>query len=211
MSNFIDLTGRKFGRLTVLGLQGRNKHGQLMWKCKCDCGNEVVLRGYSIRYHHVSSCGCKRKEVAKEKAYKHGGCGDRLYRIWGDMKSRTVQKSGKDWRNYTSRGITVCNDWKRDYLVFKKWALDNGYNDDLTIDRIDVNKGYTPENCRWVTPKQQANNRRTNVYITYNGMTKTLSEWSDYTGLSYSCLSDRRLRGYTADKMFVPLLKEKRG
>lgn len=136
--------------------------------------------------------------------YRHGEYNTRLYKIWNSMMNRTLHIKNKNsayWKHYKGRGITVCDEW-RDYVVFAKWARENGYNDALTIDRIDVNGDYYPENCRWATRKEQANNRRDNCYITYNGETHTMSEWSDITGLSYSTLEKRHRRGEPIEILF---------
>ena len=136
--------------------------------------------------------------------YKHGEYKTRLYKIWNAMLNRTLHVKNEDsiyYKNYKGRGITVCDEW-RDYKVFAEWARSHGYADDLTLDRIDNSGNYCPENCRWATRKEQANNTRKNAYITYNGETHTMSEWSDITGLSYSTLEKRYERGEDVSILF---------
>ena len=129
----------------------------------------------------------------------YGNYGNRLYKTWRDIKERCGNPNIK---NYGGRGIKVCPEWENDFLVFREWALNNGYSDDLTIDRIDVNGNYEPSNCRWATNKAQANNRRSNILITYNGETHTISEWSDITGIKYWKIIQRHRRGLPLDQVF---------
>lgn len=144
---------------------------------------------------------------------KHGlhngkdGKKSRLYHIWEDMKNRCHNKNNKRYNNYGGRNISLCNEWN-DYLNFHNWSINNGYNDSLTIDRIDVNKNYEPSNCKWSTQKEQANNRTNNRYITYNGRTKTLSQWSDLLGFGYHVIKNRLNRNWTIEEaLTTPLIK----
>jgi len=163
MGALINLSGRRFGRLTVLYRVG-TKQGSPLWLCKCDCGNtkEVIMR--SLTTGNTKSCGCIHKQkLAKRNTMsaKHGGADkERLYNIWHGMRQRCNDSNHKDYPRYGGRGITICPEWN-DYAVFRAWALANGYADDLTIDRKEVNGNYCPENCQWADAKTQANNRRT--------------------------------------------------
>lgn len=202
MNGRIDLTGQRFGRLTVIKFVSRiNKRTK--WLCKCDCGNETIVSTKCLRNGDTKSCGCLKKDKAREAKITHGKTSSRLFVTWGNMKSRCYSQNRRDYRDYGGRGITICVEWKDDFMAFYDWAMANGYRDDLTIDRIDVNGNYEPSNCRWVDIKVQANNTRRNHYITYKGETHTIAEWSEITGISKSAIMHRIERGWTVDKMLT--------
>lgn len=197
MSKVNDITGSKYGRLTVLSRAENNKRGQAMWLCRCDCGNEVKVYGYSLVSGNTMSCGCIHKEqlaTRNRENAKHRMRGTRLYHTWHNMKDRCLRENHKQYADYGGRGITVCPEWSDSFEAFRDWALANGYRDDLTIDRIDNDGPYSPDNCRWATNREQSNNRRTNHTITHNGETHTLKEWSELYDIPYGLLKNRILK-----------------
>ena len=159
MSKKLDLTGHRFGRLTVLEEAGRSTCGKIQWRCLCDCGGEIVADGGDIKRGRTQSCGCLYREtMARGTHTTHGGRRTRLWNIWSGMRSRCNNPKTEWYKNYGGRGIHVCKDWDN-FAVFRDWALSHGYTDDLTIDRIDVDGDYEPNNCRWITRADQNRNR----------------------------------------------------
>lgn len=197
----IDLTGLKVNRLTVLRRADSDKYGHPRWICRCDCGNEVRVLGSDLRIGKAQSCGCWRKERMGELNKTHGHKNDRLYNIWGRMKQRCENPKYYKYKDYGGRGIAVCDEWRLDFHAFYEWALSHGYEDGLTLERVDNDKGYCPDNCRWATRKEQNNNRRSNRRITYNGETHTIAEWSKITGIKQGTIRNRiALYGWPVEK-----------
>lgn len=161
MGKLIDLTGQRFGRLVVIERIGLNKNKKATWLCRCDCGNEIVAISNSLRTGNTTSCGCAQRDIAREMHQTHN-CSrqTRLYRIWIAMKQRCYYHRSNHYKDYGGRGITICDEWLHDFVAFRDWAMSHGYADDLSIDRIDNDKGYNPDNCRWATMKEQRHNRR---------------------------------------------------
>ena len=187
MSSFIDLTGNRYGRLVVVNRAenklGKNGRTRTMWNCVCDCGNAVIVEASHLKSGHSKSCGCITK--------KHGMFGTRIYKIWDSMKQRCFNKNHSEYKNYGGRGITICDEWIQNFQSFYNWAMANGYRDDLTIDRKDVNGNYCPENCRWADDIVQHNNTRVNRYIEFKGETHTMAEWARIKGMKYVTLNTR--------------------
>lgn len=189
MSKLIDLSNKKFGRLTVIKRVETERKGQARWLCKCDCGNTKIVQSYDLKSGNTQSCGCQRKENFVHST--HGHSRKRVYAIWKGMKSRCYNQNRKCYHDYGGRGIKVCDEWKDDFQSFYDWAMANGYTDDLTIDRIDSNGNYEPSNCRWADSIVQGNNKTDNVFIEALGEKHTLSEWSNITGIKYGTLYNR--------------------
>lgn len=204
-----DHTGEKFGRLTVIGpaddIVSDAGYHTAVWKCKCDCGNLVNVRGKCLTQGVTKSCGCLQRDSMSARASKHHGSGTRLYAIWNSMRQRCNNPRSRAYQNYGGRGISICPEWD-DYDTFRKWAYSAGYDDGSprgthTLDRIDVNGQYSPDNCRWTTMKAQSSNKRDTIYLSYMGQRKTLTDWSNETGIAYSTLWKRRLYGFSPERI----------
>ena len=194
MSNKIDLTGKRFGRLTVVCEAGR-KHKEVAWKCICDCGKTIIASGYNLRIGKTKSCGCYMVDQTKKANTKHGMFGKPIYRTYFNMKNRCYNPNYCLYKDYGGRGISVCDEWigENGFSHFYEWAKENGYRPDLSLDRINCNRNYSPQNCRWVNMVAQQNNRRNNHTITANGETHTMAEWARITKIPY-CTIQRRIR-----------------
>ena len=155
----IDLAGKQFGRLKVIE-RAETVNKRTKWLCECDCGNEIIAEAYNLKSGHTQSCGCLQSEAASCANKTHGMTRTRLYRIWNCMHNRCYRKSYHAFKHYGGRGIVVCDEWLHDFQAFYDWAIANGYKDDLSIDRIDPNKNYSPDNCRWATMAEQNKNKR---------------------------------------------------
>jgi len=206
-----DLTGRPFKYLTVTGFSHKEKQGlctQYYWKCRCICGKEIKVTRNSLMRGR-KSCGCMNNVAHTGSSYHggvatHGDSKKRIYKIYMKMKERCYYDKNS---NHYKRGIKVCNEWLEDYTSFRDWAYSNGYSDELSIDRIDNNGNYEPSNCRWVTKKEQANNKSNNILITYNGETHTISQWADKLGWTYTTLMNRYKRKWSVEDMLTRVPK----
>lgn len=209
-----DLTGQRFERLYVIGVadDGQRKTSYIV---QCDCGTIKKARADGLLSGRIKSCGCLHQELlrknaenapmrikCKETGHKVGGT--RLYHIWQGMKNRCYKETDARYSRYGKRGISVCDSWKNDFLSFYDWSMENGYADDLTIDRIDNDGNYEPSNCRWSTAKEQCNNRSTNIKITIGNSTRTLTEWCNIFELDYKTVNARyRRNGFIGiDELF---------
>lgn len=201
-----DLSGRRFGRLTVQAEAGRNAKKGVMWQCLCDCGNTTVVASTNLIQGHTQSCGC----LHREQNITHGATDTKLYGVWINVKTRCNNPRNRAYPQYGGRGIRLCEEWES-FQNFQNWAIKSGYADGLTLDRIDVNGNYSPENCRWADMKTQQNNRRNNHVIEFNGVRKTLSEWSEATGLSSSTLRTRlSILGWPIERALTEPLRERK-
>lgn len=187
----VDLKGRRFGYLTVKN-KVKVSYGKYKWLCLCDCGKEHLVNTYHLLNGDIVSCGCMHYKIG------HGQTNTRLYHIWCTMKARCNRKSSAKYRRYGGRGIRLCNEW-RCFENFYSWAMENGYDETLSINRIDNDGDYCPENCRWATVKQQANNTSRTKRITAFGQTHSVSEWSEITGIDAKLIYRRLYRGWSEE------------
>ena len=223
MSKLNDLTGMRFGMLIVIDRAedhiSKSGVNRVQWNCICDCGNKVVVLSSNLVRGNSTSCGCRRIERIKEVNTKHGGClnykGERLYGVWKGMIRRCSEHDNPRYYNYAGRGIKVCDEWENNYSTFKDWALKNGYDEnaprgEYTIDRIDVNGDYCPENCRWANAKEQSRNKTCTIPdVEYRGEKHCLKDWSEITGINYATLRSRIKRGWSPEKAFTTPINPK--
>lgn len=204
MSKLIDLTGKTFNRLAVIERAENAKSGLPRWKCQCSCGNIKIVQGGHLRTKHTQSCGCIHKECQKKRLTKHGMCGTPEYRSWYHMLDRCYNPNDSEFKNYGARGITVCNEWRNGFSGF--------YNDmkkkpspQYTLERIDNNKGYFKENCRWATWKEQSLNRRNNHRVKLHEWDLTITEWAQFVGLKPHVIFQRLYQKWPPAKaVFCP-------
>lgn len=181
--------GDRFGRLTVIGFErvkAQKRGTTLKAICQCDCGGTTSVISSSLAQGKTKSCGCLQKEILIARNQKHGWSKTRLYREWKAMKGRCYYKKHEYFERYGGRGISVCDEWTNSFDKFRDWALSNGYQDNLSLDRIDPNGDYRADNCRWVSMEMQANNRTNSLLVDIDGKQMTLSEISKSYGLPYS-------------------------
>lgn len=196
MGKFVDLTGKRFNRLVVIKRDFTKGEKRTYWKCRCDCGNVTTVDGVKLKNGSTKSCGCLNSENRKrhiENLTTHNMRHTRLYEIWCSMRGRCENERNESYKWYGERGISVCSEWlgENGFINFHNWAMGNGYAENLTIDRIDVNGNYEPSNCQWATMKKQANNTRRNIVISYKGEEKTLTELCEKYGLKYNIMYNR--------------------
>lgn len=194
-----DLTGQRFGRLTVLGLAVDEPYKKKKWLCKCDCGNEIEVAGSNLVSGHSTQCKQCQLKAVRHGNVTHDQSRTKLYNVWNSMIQRCTNPNSKSYPDYGGRGIKVCEEW-HSFDTFQKWAWDHGYGENVEIDRIDNDGDYCPGNCRWITRVKNARNKSNNKIITYNGESKTLSEWAAHFGVNYKNLSRNLNKGYTLDE-----------
>lgn len=206
---FIDITGRKFGKLLVIKRAPNSAGGKTQYVCQCDCGNVVTVDSYNLRHGLANPCKCSQvvQRGKNSGTYKHGGSKTRLYGIWQGMLNRCRNPNVSRYNSYGGRGIKVCDEWL-DFTAFQRWALMSGYAEDLTIDRINVNGDYCPENCRWANNATQANNRTTNHIVEIGGERHNLREWSDIVGINVGTIQSRIKRGWPDEKAVLEPVKQ---
>lgn len=197
----VDMTGQRFGLLVCVEFVEIKSHNSY-WRCKCDCGNECIVGRNHLLDGHTKSCGCYHDWCTKYNNGNstHGLTHERLYAIWTNMKQRCYNTLNPKFKRYGARGIRVCDEWYNSFESFYEWSMQNGYKDDLTIDRIDNNGNYEPSNCRFVDCKTQMNNYSKNRWIEYNGETLTLTQWADKLNMSVTLLGERLRAGWDFEK-----------
>lgn len=191
-----DISGKRFGKLTAVRYVGSDNGA--VWEFNCDCGNKIRRKQKCLLFigrdgtGEFLSCGCSPINF-----YKHGKCYERLFGIWCGIKKRCYQKSSKTFAYYGARGIKMCDEWLLDYMSFRNWAMDNGYEKTLSIDRINVNGNYEPNNCRWLTMDKQKLNTTKSRMITVAGITKNLCQWAADSGIGHTTILHRIKSGWS--------------
>lgn len=202
MPKALKLEGKKFTRLLVLARVENDRKGDSRWLCLCDCGNKTIVRGYHLTSGRIRSCGCIKKEMLSTRENAHHKSGTRLYSIWAAIKGRCFNSNHKNYDRYKGRGITMCNEWKDDFMAFYNWAIENDYKNCLTIERINNDGNYSPSNCRWATREEQANNTSRNHFIVFNGEKHTMADWAKKLDIDYKRLENRINSGLSIEKCF---------
>ena len=210
----IDITGQRFARLTVIKyLQPEERRSKnFSWLCKCDCGKEVHSNYTKLKNGDIKSCGCLKTERIRMVKRKYKYVNKRLYAIYKQMLDRIDNPSSREYHNYGGRGIKVCDEW-RDFDNFAEWALSSGYDPnakrgECTLDRRNVDGNYEPNNCEWVDNQTQQNNRRDCIYITYNGKTQTMAQWSRELNIPHKYLNWRMVRCKTIKRTLEDCIRE---
>lgn len=192
LPKFQDLTGLKFNMLLVVG-KSPIKTKRTEWICLCDCGKNTVVETSKLKSGHTKSCGCLQKKTASKIRKTHGDSRTPLYVRWCGIKQRCINEKHSAYKHYGARGISLCDEWL-EYQPFKKWALENGYRQDLELDRINNNEGYSPQNCRWVDKPTNSLNKRTSVVVEGQNLIPFVRELANETNKKYSCLINRYYR-----------------
>lgn len=210
MGKFKNLAGQKFGRLTAV--LPEMKKDRVYWVCKCDCGNSTLVSASNLTTGQVRSCGCLKREfasaVASARNKTHGMFGSRLYKIWSGMVCRCENAKHPYYERYGGRGIRICDEWRNDNSSFFEWALENGYRDGLTIDRISNDGDYEPGNCRFVSVKQQQLNKSSNTIVSVGGLDLPITEMCEVLNMSYPTVAGRIKRGWSLmDALTIPPIK----
>lgn len=211
MSRVEDICGKRYGKLTVRSVdKDRTTKKHTYWFCECDCGNVVSVRADCLKSGTTKSCKCLW--TAEESHHKkHGMSSTKLYHVFYAMLQRCENEKDKRYRDYGERGIRVCDEWKANPESFLKWAMENGYKEGLTIERVDNNKGYSPENCKWITIAERQKNKRPrgnmDILLEYNGKRVNLMQLSTLVGMNYHTLYFRYKRGLRLPELITPIKK----
>lgn len=201
--------GEKFGRLTVLRYSHkelisfentRKNYNKYFYECRCDCGNVGLYEERRLKNGNTKSCGCLNHDKIVARNRKHDLSKTRLYKLYHGIKKRCYNQNCRSYKDYGKRGIGICKEWLDDFTNFYSWAINNGYREDLTIERIDVNKNYCPENCTWITLSEQTKNTTRNVFYEYNGEKHLMGEWAKLYNLPFTCVRRRLDRGWSMEK-----------
>lgn len=205
MGKFKDLTGMKFGRLTVIE-RAENKNGRVHWNCTCDCGNTCVVMSKHLISGHTQSCGCLNLIKLAARSCTHKMTNTKIYKIWCDIKKRCLNQNCNQYYNYGGRGIKICDDWKDDFLAFYEYVskLEHFDEEGYSLDRIDNNGNYEPNNVRWADWKTQCGNTRRNNCVEYNGEKMLITHAAQKIGISAAALRARIKAGDTGAKLFRP-------
>ena len=191
--------GDIFHNLTIISREYKPDKKGTYWKCVCKCGEVVIVDASDLRKGNTKSCGCLKRKNSSDRWLKHGCSKEKLYNVWKGMRKRCNSPNNHNYKYYGERNISICDEWD-DYLVFKKWAEAFGYKDGLSIERIDVNGNYCPENCMWADWVTQENNRRNNKVLELNGKKQTMAEWAREYNIRYSLLKSRIYAGWSLGK-----------
>ena len=195
MGKHQDLTGLRFGKLVVQEYYDYTSYRKHRWLCKCDCGNTCIVQSAHLRSGAIYSCGCEKIKKIRKANTKHGLVHTRLYTTFHSMKARCLNKNNKNYSRYGGRGIKICDEWLADFMNFYTWAINNGYKEGLTIDRINNDGNYEPNNCRWVGADVQMRNYSRNKFITINNETHCIADWADILGINVHTIYSRYQRG----------------
>ena len=210
MSNLVDMIGKRFGMATVVSRAGTNRQGEAMWQCLCDCGNKFITRGANLRTGNTKSCGCYMAISASKQFKTHGMTKSRIYYIWSSMKQRCTNERCKEFRFYGHRGIGMCAEWMK-FEAFARWAFENGYQENLTIERMDCNGNYEPCNCTFIPLREQGRNTRTVLRITTPDGYVTATEAAELLKVSHSTIERIfRLEGVSTIDDIIRVLNERK-
>ncbi len=208
VKNIKVVQGDRFGRLVVIKEVFKEEKGRTKLLCKCDCGTFKIVKMDDLLRGKIKSCGCLKRDVLIKRLKKHGQTHSRLYRIWCNIKNRCLNPNVPNYKNYGGRGIGICDEWL-EFEPFYLWAINNGYQDNLSIERIDNNSDYSPLNCKWATNSEQQLNKRTNDLVSFKGEIKPLKEWCNLYKINYEAVLLRIKRlGWSPEKALTTPIRK---